>query len=107
MTTKNDGGPALPCFTDTSGYGSAKRNSNGEWENFSTGLSLRDWFATQEHLLDYDNPELVIRREAAEVLAGCKMPERENSIELLKWEAKWRAALKYIRADAMIEERSK
>lgn len=44
----NDGGPAFPGFTDTPGYGCCKRvGGEGDflWENHTTGLSKRDYFA--------------------------------------------------------------
>ncbi len=47
MSTANDGGPAFPCFTETAGVGSAKRNAIGEWENYVPGMSLRQWLIGQ------------------------------------------------------------
>lgn len=44
-------------------------------------MTLRDWFAGQESLVEWDTPDAVPAK------------------------AQWRAALKYIRADAMIVAR--
>ncbi len=93
---KNNGGPAFPT-PDTEVLG-------------DPGMSLRDWFATNETLSEWDMPDVVMSKQAGELLAGECMPEGGYSVqplEMLKWEAKWRAALKYIRADAMLAERFK
>jgi len=42
-----DGGPAFPCFEYTEGHGPSRRNAQGEWENYATGATLRDWFAAK------------------------------------------------------------
>lgn len=91
-----DGGPAFPM-------------SEGDW----SGMSLRDWFAGRETLADFDAPEASVPKWAAEALAGRQRPEclhvtkADNWIEIMKWEADWRAGLKYIRADAMLRARER
>lgn len=70
-------------------------------------MSLRDWFAGKETLMEWDNPDAVMSEKMAIALAGPK-PEggwSNNPIGMLQWEAKWRSALKYIRADAMLAAR--
>lgn len=89
----NDGGPAFPAI------------GSETFPNDPQGMSLRDWFAGQEQLCDFNNPEALIPASAGNALAGEPMPEggfSKDIIGTLKWEAKWRAALRYIRADAMI-----
>jgi hypothetical protein len=50
-TPINDGGPAFPGFSNTSGYGNVKPfiMPSGEvvWQEHSPGMTLRDWFAGQ------------------------------------------------------------
>lgn len=100
MSGSKDGGPAFPLQS------LAEPNSEIAW-----GMSLRDWFAGQETLADFDSPEASVPKWAAEALVGRQRPDHlnvtkaENWIELLKWEAEWRAAIKYIRADAMLKAR--
>jgi len=92
VSATNDGGPAFPVHPNM---------DNAELQ----GMSLRDWFAGQEQLCDFNNPEALIPASAGNALAGEPMPEggfSKDIIGTLKWEAKWRAALRYIRADAMI-----
>lgn len=46
----DDGGPALPGFLNIPGYGCSKpieTPQGASWAMYSTGLSLRDWFAGQ------------------------------------------------------------
>ena len=66
------------------------------------GMSLRDYLASQETLSDLDHPEFKgMRMREFEEMTGHKMPIY-RTVEYLVWEAKARAALKYLRADAMI-----
>ena len=87
----NDGGPAFPAQ---------------DWQakgNHHPGMTLRDYFAAAETLDDLED----LNMAGAVALAGPK-PEGNwstNPIEWLKWEAKWRAELRFIRADAMIKAR--
>lgn len=41
------GGPAFPGFQYTEGRGPCRRGLSDEWEVYSPGLSLRDYFAGQ------------------------------------------------------------
>jgi len=65
------------------------------------GLTKREYFAGKETLSDLDHPEAGITMTCCASLAGPR-PQGDWSVEHLKWEAKWRAALKVIRADALI-----
>lgn len=47
MITPNDGGAAFPGFYCTDGYGCSKKSASGEWESYSLGMTLRDYFASQ------------------------------------------------------------
>lgn len=107
-----DGGPAFPRPPFTPGT----RHDNAADAGFAAtghpGMSLRDWFAGQETLADLDSQEASVPRSAAEALAGRKpdlshVTKADNWIEHLKWEAEWRAAIKYIRADAMLRARER
>ena len=71
-----------------------------------TGMTLRDYFAAKETLADFDHPEVCVSSALTQVLAGPE-PTDGDMLEHLKWEAKWRAALKFMRADAMLKERLK
>lgn len=76
----------------------------------TTHTDARDYFATHETLSDCDQPDASIAMELAISLAG-PAPDGgwkgENKLAMLRWEARWRAALRYIRADAMLAERAK
>jgi len=94
-TQKDDGGPAFPQYRT-------------EYPECEGGMTLRDWFAGQETLAEWDSPQAAPSRQMCELLAGSPMPEggwSTNILESFKWEAKWRSALRYIRADAMIAAR--
>ena len=105
MNAANDGGPAFPV-PDT-------HHPDGQIQYGANGMSLRDWFAGQETLADFDAPDASVPKWAAEALAGRQKPEclhvtkADNWIEMMKWEADWRAGLKYIRADAMLRARQR
>ena len=74
------------------------------------GMTLRDYFAAKETLREWDNPDALISTTLAEALAGEKQPKggwSKDPVGMLKWEAKWRAAMRYIRADAMLAERER
>ena len=74
-------------------------------------MTLRDWFAGQESLVEWDTPDAVPAKALCEALAGRPQPATgwyctgDDMLDMLRWEAQWRAALKYIRADAMIVAR--
>ena len=93
----NDGGPAFPHKRQI--------RCNGEVidSEMEPGMTLRDYFAAAETLDDLEH----LLMAGAVALAGPK-PEGDwstNPIEWLKWEAKWRAEARFIRADAMLKAR--
>jgi hypothetical protein len=105
MSTQNDGGPAFPetRWDD-------KTRQEVQW----CGMTLRDWFAGKENLSEWDDQESIPSKSMAEALAGYQQPTHGWScstqsewIAMLTWEAKWRSALKYIRADAMLKARNR
>ncbi len=107
MSTPNDGGPVFPQSNATT-YG------EGGNAPVSGGIALKDWFAGQESLSEWDHPEAIPSQVMAEALAGYPRPKHGWSrstqsqwIAMITWEADWRSALKYIRADAMLKARSK
>lgn len=70
MSTQiNDGDPAFPGFQYTEGYGPAKRNANGEWECYSSGMSLRMWLAGQSITSEAAIWQVTDRKISAEYLA--------------------------------------
>lgn len=95
-TNKKDGGPAFPCPSDDA------------YTRDMTGMSLRDYFAAHETLSDLELPESAFPFELLVELAGPMPPgmEYENTIEKAIWDSKWRSALKYMRADAMLKARN-
>ena len=88
----NDGGPAFPVSVEA-------------WDRGQhLGMSLRDYFAAAEKLEDLDETCIF---DVAVALAGPK-PKGSwstNTVEWIKWNAKWRAELRFIRADAIIKAR--
>lgn len=77
-------------------------------------VEIRDWFAGKENLSEWDDQEAIPSKSMTEALAGYPQPTHGWScstqsewIAMLTWEADWRAALKYIRADAMLKARNK
>lgn len=105
MSTPNDGGPAFPVV---------RMPLDPETVLNRQGMSLRDWFAAHENLAEWDDPEAIPSQVMAEALAGYSCPHHGWScstqsewIAMITWEADWRSALKYIRADAMLKARSK
>lgn len=95
-----DGGPAFPV----------PDLHPGAMQVGSSGMSLRDWFAGQETLADIRDD---LSSDYFDALAGCPMPlpprgkilSAFDYIEIAQWDARWRATLKYIRADAMLRAR--
>ena len=87
----NDGGPAFPVSVEA-------------WDRGQhLGMSLRDYFAAAETLDDLED----LNMGCAIALAGPK-PAGDwcsNPIEWLKWDARWRAEVRFIRADAMLKAR--
>lgn len=105
MATQNDGGQAFPV----PGYNGPHIRPNGQWDQDWSpsipGMSLRAWLVSQETLSDFDQPDSMPSSELCENLAG-PMPEggwrAGNILAMTVWEAKWRAALKLMRADAVL-----
>ena len=101
----NDGGPAYPVAPSW--------NQNGDMvEGGFDGMSLRDWFAGHENIAELDDQNAIPSESMCVALAGrdkpnhgwsCKSPEQW--VAMLQWDSDWRAALKYIRADAMLKAR--
>lgn len=110
MTKPNDGGPAFPQPNHIVEHDTHGRVEARQWMQDS-GMSLRDWFAGRETLAEWDrSSDAVMPNRFAEILAGERKPEKtwdEDPIARFRFEAKWRAALRYIRADAMLAAREK
>jgi len=89
----NDGGPAFPM-----GYHPGGNRAD------QFGMTIRDYFAVAEKLEDLDETCI---SDIAVALAG-PIPTgnwRTNTVEWIKWKAKWRAEMRFIRADAMLRAR--
>ena len=89
----NDGGQAFPRAVQ---FDDAFINGHG--------MTLRDYFAAAEKLEDLDETCI---SDIAVALAG-PIPTgnwRTNTVEWIKWKAKWRAEMRFIRADAMLRAR--
>ena len=105
----DDGGPAFPAGIQI------RAPVTLEWGNLPPqGMSLRDWFAGHETLAEWDYPDRIVRAGMCDTLAGRPRPKngwnaksKDEWLDMLKWDAAWRAALKYIRSDAMLAERAK
>ena len=67
------------------------------------GMTLRDWLAGQEKVDTNEEFEWVL----CEALAGTRPPGsyQSNPLEWFAWDNKWKAAVRYARADAMIAAR--
>lgn len=93
--TKDDGGAAFPHAPYSV---DAQR-----WSDGGKGISIRDYFAAAEKI---ENDE-EFTWELCEALAG-KRPEKDRKIDPVSWEiwkATWKAKIKFIRADAMLQVR--
>lgn len=64
-------------------------------------LTIRDQVALRMQVTQDDENLSMATREA---LAG--YPEPEAGIEYVKWDAAWKAALMFLRADAFLEKRN-
>lgn len=95
----NDGGPAFPCPVEF--------DPNGQLVSHgSFGMSLRDWFAGNETLSDYDHPASWDHYVAA--INAINGPSPDCSIDptgYYRWEFEARAKMKLMRADAMLAAR--
>ena len=91
------GGPAFPIpIFPGEGWDSEKDGS-------PNGIDLRDWFAAQEEV----GPSTDYGWALLEAIAGPRPTESSAADPLVwfEWENKWRAAIKYARADAMLAAR--
>ena len=97
MSTFNGGGPAYPV-TPTDG--------SGHFWPTELGMSLLDYFAASETISAEDEANNI---SVFEGLVGPRpvVGWQESPLEWLQWEAKWRARLRYIRAQAMLAERER
>lgn len=101
MSTTKDGGTAFPVISST--------GDPRDGVYFRECMSLRDYFAANERLDDLMQADGRVLEKLVQELGGTP-PDgrwRDNPVEMLKWEAKWRAAIRYIRADAMLAAREK
>ena len=109
MSTINDGGPAFPQPGVKYVYWNITTPS--EFLPNVSGLSIRDWFAANESIREWDNQDSHPSTVMCEALAGPKpahgwsTSNPEELIAMLKWEADWRSRIKYIRADSMMKAR--
>jgi hypothetical protein len=87
------GGPAFPSGLVSIG--------DGDHQAFTSGMSLRDWFAGQPDII---GSTLLIGKEEGEALAG---PRPEGGLDAFRWQCQVLAAMRYIAADAMLAERAK
>ena len=99
MSKEQDGGPAFPRPPAWSPH------ENPECTQSQEGMTLRDWFAGQEKIEEAYTPDWPLLG----ALAGPKPKGtwNDNHLEWFVWENRWRAAIKYARADAMLEARKK
>ena len=68
------------------------------------GVSVRDWFAAAQNLTgDFHPPSTA----TANALAGWERPLDGCSCERMRWEADLRAAVQYLRGDAMMRARER
>lgn len=97
MSTPHDGGNAFPNSYEC---------EDGELITHH-GMTMRDYLAAHEKLTEYDDRQTEVPMPLAEALAGPRPKQAWNDdpVAWIKWEAKWRATMKYIRADAMLEVR--
>lgn len=96
-TPMDNGGPAFPCPIDEDG---------GWYNKEANGMTLRDWFAGQETLSDYDHPDAWEAYDIALELVNGPHPDTEtNPLGYYKWECEARAKIKLMRADAMLAAR--
>ena len=104
MSAYKDGGPAFPQSLVKDDEGNI--HSGRDKHLRDCGMSLRDYLASKETLSDFDAEQM--SDKIINALATEPKPEgswSDNPLEWIRWEAGWRARLKYIRADAMIKAR--
>jgi GH43 family beta-xylosidase len=108
---------AFPGLVNTHGYGCPRRNGDGELEDWSPGMTLRDYFAAQYRVWrDVDGNLLGWGNVYVAEITGTQLPVKPvvtastdefNKYwrELLGWHIKAEAALKLMHADAMLNAR--
>jgi len=91
MKTPDTSSPAFPGLYSTPGYGCARRTADGELEEHTTGMTLRDYFAAKalQGMMANNNVALV------DCLTGS--PEDIQAI----------AKTAYALSDAMLAQREK
>lgn len=91
----NDGGPAFPCEVYLSPQDTMPTKR--------PGMTLRDYIAVHERVETMED----IAWAVAEALAGPRPPGtyQSNPLEWFAWTNKWTAAVRYARADAMLQAR--
>lgn len=90
-TSINDGGPAFP--------------NNDQHGCAYSGMTLRDWFAGQETLADYDHPDSWDNYAKTLRSFNGEYPDTKDNLAICIWEFEARAKMKLARADAMIKAR--
>jgi hypothetical protein len=88
----DDGGPAFPC-----------EGGPGGGLHSHPGMSLRDWFAAHVSLIDSDGDCIDVFSMSS--LIG--RPAPSDAVELILWYAEAEAAIRYVKADAMLARRNK
>lgn len=97
----DDGGPAFPADYEAEN----SRPGSRAWEQHP-GMSLRDWFAGQETLSDYDHPDSWKHYGVIlEAVSGRPPDAAAEPLSYFKWECEARAKIRFMRADAMIAAR--
>jgi len=102
----DDGGPAFPHGEIVEEMRDEKGKTTGHRVyDAQPGMSLRDWLAGQEKI----DPAEDFNWDVCEALAGPR-PTGDwltNPLDWFRWEASWRAAMRYARADAMLAARNR
>ena len=95
MSAINDGGPAFPGIPVLSGM-----NNDIASPGLIPGMTLRDYFAIRANTDD-------MPMQGGIQLLGRPPPQGgyENPLGVLRWWADYRAALRYMEADAMLAAR--
>lgn len=93
----DDGGPAFP-----------QNDFILNHINNHDGMSLRDWFAaTLRVVSDSDCSVDGFDYEACKFMAGRPMPKSDDMMEVVRWYADVEAAIRYVKADAMLAARNR
>lgn len=70
-----------------------------------SGITLLDWFAVQERLEDFNGPDVEIPYKVYETLGGSAGGWDEDPLGMAERDARTRARLRYMRAEAMLRAR--